>query len=72
MERFTRALVRLVLLLALGLLTALLVAGSALLLWPETVLSLALRTLGAMALTAAALLLGGLLCRRGRAARGSL
>lgn len=64
MERFTRALVRLVLLLALGLLTALLVAGSALLLWPETVLSLALRTLGAMALTAAALLLGGLLCRR--------
>ena len=64
MERFTRALVRLVLLLALGLLTALLVAGSALLLWPETVLTLALRTLGAMALTAAALLLGGLLCRR--------
>ena len=64
MERFTRALVRLVLLLALGLLTALLVAGSALLLWPETVLSLALRMLGAMALTAAALLLGGLLCRR--------
>ena len=64
MERFTRALARLVLLLALGLLTALLVAGSALLLWPETVLSLALRTLGAMALTAAALLLGGLLCRR--------
>ena len=64
MERFTRALVRLVLLLALGLLAALLVAGSALLLWPETVLTLALRTLGAMALTAAALLLGGLLCRR--------
>ncbi len=64
MERFTRALARLVLLLALGLLAALLVAGSALLLWPETVLSLALRTLGAMALTAAALLLGGLLCRR--------
>ena len=64
MERFTRALARLTLLLALGLLTALLVAGSALLLWPETVLSLALRTLGAMALTAAALLLGGLLCRR--------
>ena len=64
MERFTRALARLVLLLALGLLTALLVAGSALLLWPETVLTLALRTLGAMALTAAALLLGGLLCRR--------
>lgn len=64
MERFTRALARLTLLLALGLLTALLVAGSALLLWPETVLTLALRTLGAMALTAAALLLGGLLCRR--------
>ncbi|HIR50611.1 MAG TPA: hypothetical protein IAA53_04905 [Candidatus Avoscillospira avicola] len=64
MERFTRALARLVLLLALGLLAALLVAGSALLLWPETVLTLALRTLGAMALTAAALLLGGLLCRR--------
>ena len=64
MERFTRALARLTLLLALGLLAALLVAGSALLLWPETVLSLALRTLGAMALTAAALLLGGLLCRR--------
>lgn len=64
MERFTRALARLTLLLALGLLTVLLVAGSALLLWPETVLSLALRTLGAMALTAAALLLGGLLCRR--------
>ncbi len=64
MERFTRALARLTLLLALGLLAALLVAGSALLLWPETVLTLALRTLGAMALTAAALLLGGLLCRR--------
>ncbi len=64
MERFTRALAQLALLLALGLLAALLVAGSALLLWPETVLSLALRTLGAMALTAAALLLGGLLCRR--------
>ena len=64
MERFTQALARLVLLLALGLLAALLVAGSALLLWPETVLTLALRTLGAMALTAAALLLGGLLCRR--------
>ena len=64
MERFTRALAQLTLLLALGLLAALLVAGSALLLWPETVLSLALRTLGAMALTAAALLLGGLLCRR--------
>lgn len=64
MERFTRALARLTLLLALGLLTVLLVAGSALLLWPETVLILALRTLGAMALTAAALLLGGLLCRR--------
>ena len=57
MERFTRALARLTLLLALGLLAALL-------LWPETVLTLALRTLGAMALTAAALLLGGLLCRR--------
>ena len=64
MERFTRALARLTLLLALGLLAALLVAGSALLLWPETVLTLALRTLGAMALTAAALLLGGRLCRR--------
>lgn len=64
MERFTRTLARLALLLALGLLAALLVAGSALLLWPETVLTLALRTLGAMALTAAALLLGGLLCRR--------
>ena len=64
MERFTRALARLTLLLAQGLLAALLVAGSALLLWPETVLILALRTLGAMALTAAALLLGGLLCRR--------
>ena len=64
MERFTRALARLTLLLALGLLTVLLVAGSALLLWPETVLILALRTLGAMALTAAELLLGGLLCRR--------
>ncbi len=64
MERFTRALAQLTLLLALGLLAALLVAGSALLLWPETVLTLALRTLGAMALTAAALLLGGLLCRR--------
>ena len=64
MERFTRALARLTLLLALGLLAALLVAGSALLLWPETVLTLALRTLGAMALTAGVLLLGGLLCRR--------
>lgn len=64
MERFTRVLAQLALLLALGLLAVLLVAGSALLLWPETVLSLALRTLGAMALTAAALLLGGLLCRR--------
>lgn len=64
MERFTRTLAQLTMLLALVLLAALLVAGSALLLWPETVLSLALRTLGAMALTAAALLLGGLLCRR--------
>ena len=64
MERFTRALAQLTMLLALVLLAALLVAGSALLLWPETVLTLALRTLGAMALTAAALLLGGLLCRR--------
>ena len=64
MERFTRTLAQLTMLLALGLLAVLLVAGSALLLWPETVLTLALRTLGAMALTAAALLLGGLLCRR--------
>lgn len=63
MERFTRTLAQLTMLLALGLLAVLLVAGSALLLWPETVLTLALRTMGAMALTAA-LLLGGLLCRR--------
>ena len=51
--------------LALGLLAALLVGGiGAAVMGRRRVLSLALRTLGAMALTAAALLLGGLLCRR--------
>lgn len=60
---FTRALARLAAALALILTLALLAVGMVLLLWPETVLTLLLRALGVMALTGAALVLGGFLLR---------
>lgn len=63
MPQFTRAIARLAAALALVLTLALLAAGTVLLLWPETVLTLLLRALGVMALTGAALLLGGFLLR---------
>lgn len=63
MSQFTRGLARLALALALVLTLALLATGTVLLLWPETVLTLCLRILGVLALTGAALLLGGFLAR---------
>ena len=48
---------------ALVLILALLATGTVLLLWPETALTLLLRALGVLALTGAALLLGGFLAR---------
>lgn len=63
MSQFTRALARLALAAALVLILALLATGMVLLLWPETALTLLLRALGVLALTGAALLLGGFLAR---------
>ena len=63
MFQFTRALARLALASALVLILALLATGTVLLLWPETALTLLLRALGVLALTGAALLLGGFLAR---------
>ena len=63
MSQFTRALARLALASALVLILALLATGTVLLLWPETALMLLLRALGVLALTGAALLLGGFLAR---------
>ena len=63
MSQFTRALARLALAAALVLILALLATGTVLLLGPETALTLLLRALGVLALTGAALLLGGFLAR---------
>ena len=63
MSQFTRALARLALASALVLILALLATGTVLLLCPGTALTLLLRALGVLALTGAALLLGGFLAR---------